>query len=185
MGLYSIYCCSKICFLDATLFYNHSPEYMYTNRATSLFSKFSILLNGWAIIWLAIFTTDGYSSYLQFSVTNNVTSEYSCGYILAYLHEYFSKRDTQKQTWGSKSLHTSQCDTFCHTLVCKNNWNLMNSSEIIHQYTFQIKPRKRLLNFTPKMLLTNITSPLQLCLFGRRLILERLHLKDFYIFTEA
>lgn len=94
MGLYSIYC-SKACFLDATVFYNHSPEYMYTNRATSLFFKFSIPLNGWAIIWLAIFTTDGYSSYLQFSlITNNVTSEYSCGYILAYLHEYFIKRDT-------------------------------------------------------------------------------------------
>lgn len=104
------------------------------------------------------------------------------------LHIYMSilsREILRSRLAGSKGLHTSQCDTFCHTLVCKNNWNLMNSSEIVHQYTFLLKPRKRLLNFTPKMLLTDITSPLQLCLFGRRLILERLHLKDFYIFTEA
>lgn len=33
-----LYNCSKVCFLDAAIFYNHSLEYVYVNRATSSFS---------------------------------------------------------------------------------------------------------------------------------------------------
>lgn len=63
MGLGHIYC-SKVCFLDAAIVYNHSSKYVYINRTTLLVFKFSSALNGWSIIYLTVFTTDGYSSFL-------------------------------------------------------------------------------------------------------------------------
>lgn len=96
-------------------------------------------------------------------------------------------REILRRLAGSKGLHISQCDTFGLNLVCKGNRDLMNSSETVHQYTFLLKPMKSLLNLTPLLLLTNITSLLQLwvCLEGDECWRGYIQVKGIYIFTEG